>query len=241
MRTLIIVVASLALVAFLPAPAEAQVFQSMVTITMNAPEGPLTNATSVLTFSGATMYTGDVGTYARMSGIPITYTVTKAPAWATVVVSPASDVIPAPAAPSGLTYTAARSFQVTVVVDPMFVGQAIDQVEVTVTTGASTLGMPATSKTSVPVMADVGEEPCEVADHQALFDAAVEAANAYNAEQADTFDETADVGSSRPSSADPELITQDTGSKPVALPWIAVAGFALVGAGVGLVLRRRFR
>jgi hypothetical protein len=234
MRPLLALAAALAFAAFLPAPAEAQ-SQSQLTIAMNAPAEVFNADTTVVSFSGITTYTGDPLQYTQLNGIPISYEVTKSPAWLSVTVSPASDVIPV-GTPSGVTITAARVFVVTAILDPDFEGEDVDQIEVTVMQPASTLVSGASAKNAVPVVADVtAEEPCPEGAHADLLTLAGEAADAYNAEQAQMRDEETTDGSSD------EVSVQDTAVKPLSLPWLAVGGFALVGAGVGLVLRRRLR
>lgn len=229
---------ALALLPFVAAPAEAQVFRSMLTLSLAAPEEVFTSQTPSITLAGTTTYTGDPGTHLRTGGVPIVYTVSKAPGWLSVVVTPTSDVIPTTGMPTSVTVTATRTFHVTATLDPLFVGQAADQIEITVTQPPDAFFSAAEAKNAIPIVADVEETPCEAHDEQ-LLALAGQAAEAYARERASGAVDAGDVGAGRPGGSEPELITQDTSSRPLAPPWIVVAGFALVGAGIGLTLRRR--
>lgn len=227
-----LLLATLGMLALLVVPAaDAQITKSQLVLSMEAPQAPLTHDAEIASVPGITTFTGDIGQYQHTTGIPITYSVTKAPEWATVTVVPASDVIPLPAAPGlGLSFTVSRPFTVTIILDPEYEGRDISQVEITVTQGAVTGGMPASAKNAIPIMADASPvEPCpeHAVTQEQLSVWAVEAADAYNEYQAAAQEE------------DPEVTTQSAGASPVPLPWVAVGGFALVGAAVGLVLRKR--
>ena len=127
--------------------------KSQLTITMNAPTESVKPLQTPLTFSGSTSFTGDPGQFSNIVGIPITYTVSKSPAWASVVVSPASDVIPVPTTP-GATITATRPFQVIVTATEQAPAFTADQIEITVNQAATTGMTGASAKNAVPVTAD---------------------------------------------------------------------------------------
>lgn len=231
MRPLIAALAMLLLLTFLPAPASAQQ-QGAVTVQLNVPETPLADDLTRITFAGIVTFTTDVTASASTTGIPVSYTVTKQPEWASVIISPATDVFSF-GMPTGLSMTATKT--VTIVVslakDP---GEDLNGViEITAETSPGPFGASFTGKGSTPIAYDAPEEePCAEghlvtnADWEAM---AVEAADAYNEYQASKAEE--DGGD--------EVSVQTGGASTLPMPWLIVGGFALIGAGVGLVLRRR--
>lgn len=229
MRPLLATLAILLVLTFLPSPAAAQQ-QGSLTMYLEAPEMALSDEVTTLTFQGIATLTTDATAYASPTGIPVQYTITKQPAWATVTVSPSTDVFQT-GHPVGLTLTTSKAFTITVTLhhDP---GEDLsDVLEVTATTSAGTpFGAAFTGKGATPVAYDAPDEPCpehDAASHVDWAAVAVEAADAYNAHQ------SAQDGS------DEEVSVQTGGSSTLPMPWIVVGGFALIGAGVGLVLRRR--
>lgn len=238
MRSLALVLASLALLSVLPAPAQAQLSASVV-ITLEAPTEALT-ADSTLTIPGTVAYTADFTAWAGVFEIPVTYYVEDAPAWATVIISPANDVFPAPGAPmAGFSYTVVRMISVTVTAGEAPPGDASDSISIMAIAHPHMGGQAASGVGAVPVRYDAADEPCHELTDEEMLAMAREAANEYVAKNGGTG-----VGSEAPNAApaqggSDELHVQTRDASPLSLPWIAVAGFALVGAGVGLVLRRR--
>ena len=234
MRTLVLVVAALAVLTFLPTPAQAQQSSSIV-LALNPPAEALTKDT-MLTFSGTVVYTADYTAMLALSGIPVSYSVVNAPAWASVVVSPASDVFPMPSHPGmGASYSVARTITVTVTLAHAMAEDATGAIEIAATTRAAPLGHAATGVGAVPILYDAPEEDCHELSEAELLAMAREAANAY-VEQSGT-DITTDAPTTDAGSD--ELHVQTGGASTLPVPWIAVAGFALVGAGVGLILKKR--
>lgn len=231
MRALLVTLALLSLLTFLPSPAAAQQ-QGSITVQLEAPEAPLTGEVESLTFRGIVTLTTDATAYASLTGIPVQYTVTMQPEWATIIVSPASDVfsLPAPGIGAAITMSKAVTITVTLHHDP---GEDVnDLVEISaVTSPGGPLGTSFAGKGTTPIAYDAPDaEPCP--EHAALSNVdwasvAVEAADAYNEQQA-----------AKQGSGD-EVSVQTGGSSTLPMPWIVVGGFALIGAGVGLVLRRR--
>lgn len=210
-----LLLAALAGLVLVATPAEAQQSSSLI-VMMNVPEQPLTAEQPRITFSGMIDYTADLTTYTSLSGIPVTYTVTKAPAWASVIISPATDIIPLPSTPSFM-FMASRPFTVIVDVGSNVTGELVDQIEVTATTTPGSFGKAATGKSAVPIRLDVAQdEPCDAAHPLAEPEA-------------------------QPAAAEPapEVQVQSGSVTPLSTRWLVIAGFGLVGAGVGLVLRRR--
>lgn len=139
-----------ALVALVPT-AQAQQSATIV-VSMSAPSDAVKPLQGPLTFSGTTTFTGDTGAYTSIIGVPITYTVTKQPAWATVLVSPATDVIPVPSTPNP-TFTGSRPFTVIVTASEQAPAFTADQIEITATSGAGAGGKSTSGKNAVPIVA----------------------------------------------------------------------------------------
>lgn len=214
------------------APAATAQSRSHLTMIIEIPQAPITKAAAPLALQGETHFTGDLLQYQHTNGIPIAYTVTKLPPWASVVVSPATDVIPSPGTPSGPSFSAARTFTVVVTLDPAFAQdpefprRIATDVEITVTQGATMLGAPASGKVSFPLQVNLPEpEPCHV-DEGALL---AEAVATYNAHQA-----------AQPAPAD-EMTVQNADVTRLPGSALALATFGLVGAAVGFVAQRRLR
>lgn len=234
MRAFVLALAALAIVASLPAPAAAQQQGSLV-LMLQLPEGLTPDAT--VSFLGTATLTVDYTAALAMTGIPVTYAVAEAPEWASVTIQPASDVFPPPSAagPPGFAYTVTRTFQVVVSVAD---GPAEDAVAALLidawTTPSTVFGNSFYGSGATQVSFDAPDEP-EECDH-GLTDAQLaalkaEAVEAYNAMEA----------AQREDEASGEVTTQSTGASPVTMSGLAVGGFALVGAGVGLLLRRRLK
>lgn len=234
MRTLALAAIALALLTFLPTPAAAQQ-SGNVTVTLNSPERALVAHDSVTT-NGIVTLTVDYTAILGLTGIPVTYTITQAPAWATVVVSPSSDVFPAPMAPMpGLAYTVMRPITISISVADGPGADEIGVVELTAVTSAAPLGRSFAGKGVIPVSFDHVDEECHELNDAEILALAREAANEYAANGGVAAASDAPTTSA----SDPELHTQSTGASTLSLPWIAIVGFAIVGAGVGLLLKRR--
>ena len=143
------------LLAFVPT-AEAQTSaQVVVSITPNTErvkplQGPIA-------FSGTAQFTADYSAGANIIGIPVTYTVSQKPAWATVLVSPATDIFPGPSATGAATpgaYTTSRTFTITVTASDQAPAFTAEQIEITATTTPTQGGKAAIGKAQVPIVAD---------------------------------------------------------------------------------------
>lgn len=207
--------------------AQAQ-FNTSLVLSAAPPEAPLL-AGGRLSYGGTATFTADVLVFGNTQGVPVTYTVTQAPEWATVVVSPQSDVFPVMLQPT-LAQSASRPFTVLVDGAPVGPDGALGLIEVTATaTPTMPGGKAATAKVAVPIRFDAGDAPCpEHDDVQAAF-AIIDA----SMPTPDAAQEDAEA------SEDGTTTVQSGSATPLALPAAAVLGFAAVGAGVGLVLRRR--
>lgn len=233
MKALLLVAASLAILAFLPAGAHAQM-SSAVVIRIEPAEGPIVDDSAIVLHAVVTYVADDLAAL-NVNGVPVEYTVTQAPAWATVTLTPPSDVFPPPAvAPAGASYVVTRTLTITVSATSDLDEDVTDFIEMSATTHPSApLATSATGKGQVQVQyLGAEDEPCPEhagMTHEEMAALAVDAANAYNAEQREQ-----QTGSSD------DVAVQDASASRVPMPWIAVVGFALVGAGVGLVLRRKY-
>lgn len=233
MKALVLVVATLALLAFLPAPAQAQ-GSSAVIVQIEPAEEALVDG-STITLHAVVTYVADYLSLLNVNGVPVDYAVTRAPPWAAVTVTPASDIFPPPAgAPVGASYSMSRAIIITVSATGDFAEDLTDVIELTATTHPTApLTASATGKGQAQVRYLGAEnEPCPEhpgMTHEEMAAMAVDAANAYNAQQREE-----QTGSSD------DVTVQNASAAPVSMPWVLVGGFALVGAGIGLVLRRKY-
>lgn len=238
MRTLVLLVASLALLTFVPT-ADAQTAGSLV-ITISAPDAPV-RAGETVTLVGVATLTADYTAALGLAGIPVSYWVEQAPAWASVIISPSNDVFPPPAGPqqAGLTYTAVRTFTITVsaTASEAPTEDVVEALTIAALTSPAALGQQLSGQGAAAIAFDATDEPCEHAVDAELLALAREAAN----ESAASKQNGVDMPTSAPPTDAPadDLEVQTGGVSPLSLPWLAVAGFALVGAGVGLVLKKR--
>lgn len=231
MRT-ILLTALLLLSAAATIPAASAQQQGQLVISLQGPLEPLTEgATHVI--SGVAVLTVDITAYTAMSGIPVQYSVLF-PEWASAVVTPSSDVFQLPPVPPGMTsVTMMRPFQVMVTPVAALDEDKIDILSLhAVTSPSSPFGMSFSGRGDTQVAYDAPDkhdEECELLtaeEKAALLAAGAEAYNAYAEEQA--ADESGD-----------EVTVQGAGATPLSTPWVVVAAFGLVGAGVGLALKRR--
>lgn len=140
-----------AFVAMIPTAAAQQ--SGSITVQLNAPSEVVKPLQAPIQFSGKVTFTADYGVAAGLIGVPVSYTVTKQPAWATVLVSPATDIFPAPTAGANAAYTAERPITVTVTASDQAPAFQADTIEITATTTAPAPGKSFTGKSSVPLTA----------------------------------------------------------------------------------------
>lgn len=146
-------VAGTALLALAPT-AEAQ-NQGSVTVQLNAPSESVKPLQGPITFTGTVTLTGDGSAMTGVVGVPVQYTVTKQPAWANVLVSPASDVFPVPQPPTGANFQATKTITITVTASDQAPAFQADTIEITAqTTGASAGGSSFSGKGSTPITAN---------------------------------------------------------------------------------------
>lgn len=225
MRTLLPLLAFGALLlAAIPA-AEAQTTgpQYSIIVSLVPPEDPFSPRQLSLDMAGKVEYVGDPSSALNLNGVYVEYHITKAPAWLSVTVSPSTDVIHLA---QGQQYVGASVFTVSMMASEGGApGSAADVVEITATVTPS---MPFSYSKSAAAQAMVqyyaGEnEECDEGHTVALTPLSAEP----------------EPAAARPEE-EPELTVQSGGVAPMGT-WYAIAGFGLVGAGVGILLRRRFK
>lgn len=141
-------------VASLAPTAQAQVNTSL-TITLTPPTESVKPLQGALNFGGTATLTYSNEGIANLVGIPVTYTVSNAPSWAQVVVSPATDVFPvAPSTGASPSTTVSKPFTVSVTASDQAPAFQPGTIEITATASPTQQGgKPATAKVNVPVQA----------------------------------------------------------------------------------------
>lgn len=126
-----------------------------VTVTLNQPSEQVKPLQGAVTFTGTVTLIADYSGGLNPIGIPVTYTVANKPAWAQVLVSPATDVFPPPsaAAPSGVSYSQTRQIQVTVTASQDAPAFTAEPIEITATPTSATPGSYTAGKGSVQIQA----------------------------------------------------------------------------------------
>lgn len=228
-RLLVAAALVLAGAATLLPPAAAQ--QSGAVTIMLDPASHALGPDQTITIAGTVTLTMDATVYASApNGVPVTYTVLQAPAWASVMITPSSDVFPLPMVPySGAAVTVSRPVTITVSVGDGPADSVAELVSMEALTTAGFLGQSFAGRgeTAVSFIAPEPEEDCDALTAEQRAALVEQAAAAY-----------ADYEEAQSQGAD-EVTTQSTGATPIGGGWIAVAAFGLVGAGVGLLLKRR--
>ena len=138
------------------APTAAAQTSTSLTLTITPPTESVKPLQGALNFGGVATLTYSNEGIANLVGIPVTYTVSNAPAWAQVVVSPASDVFPvSPSAGStSPSTTVPRQFTVSVTASDPAPAFQPGTIEITaVATPSQAQGKSATAKVNVPVTA----------------------------------------------------------------------------------------
>src|SRR5581483_1221809 len=98
-------------------------------------------------------FTADPSAYSGLIGVGVTYTVSKQPAWATVILSPSSDLFANPATPGTTgSYSSTRPLTVCITTSDQAPAFVNDQVEVSGTATAAAGSI--TGKTNFPIAAD---------------------------------------------------------------------------------------
>jgi len=236
MRTLL--VTSLLVLAALAAlgPTASAQQSSYLALVIDAPLAPLTEDARTVTLTGVATLTVDVTAYTSTSGIPVTYAL-QAPPWMAALITPTTDSFPLPSTPPlGAAVTISRPFTITIVADALE-SDATQKILAEGWTTPSFLGTPAHGMGETIIVYDAPdpvdeEDECALTPEQkaALLAAGEDLRAQWEAEQEQA------AGSGRD-----DVSVQNAGATLTPAPWVAVAAFGLVGAGVGLVLSRRSR
>lgn len=202
--------------------AGAQQAQSLVIGAQPLPD-VLENGTLTIVQAQTTLTT-DFTVYANTAGIPISYAVVDAPAWAVVTPLPSDDLLQPPVTLAGSTQVV-RPWSLAIALGDL---PAVDGLVGTITVRATTYpdapGKPITSMTQFPIVARSIAKPC-------AEEKAPAAANLTMLASA--------TATARPAQSPLTVQTHDA-TLPVS-HGAAIVGLALVGAAVGLVLARRKR
>jgi hypothetical protein len=107
-----------------------------------------------ISFTGEATLTYDPSKASNVVGVPVSYKVTKQPAWASVVVSPATDVFATGSAPGASTSaTQKSSFTVSVTASDQAPAFASDSIEITATASLQNPSQQVTAAQSTPIAA----------------------------------------------------------------------------------------
>ena len=140
--------------AFVPV-AEAQTSQFNAVISITPTSEKVKPLQGSITMSGQVSFTGDPQAFGNIVGIPVEYKVTKNPAWASVTVSPANDVIQAGQPGANGQVTGTKSFTVSVLATDQAPAFQAENIEITATFRPANPGAAAKSvATTVPIQAD---------------------------------------------------------------------------------------
>lgn len=202
--------------------AAAQQTSSTLVMVLDSPGGPV-EAEKALVFQGTATYVAEAAAQTSLTGIQVTYTVANAPEWASVTVSPQSDVFTFSQPALSPTVTATKAFTVTVIGTPDGVDGATGAIEIQGVTAGTLLVRAAWSNAAVPVLYEAGDEECAEA----------------GAEVAPLLPPQEGAADEAPQEDDGLTVQSGGPAVPAALPIAGVAGFAALGAGVGLFLRKR--
>jgi hypothetical protein len=127
--------------------------QTSVVLSLTPPSEKVKPLQGQITFSGKATYTGDPSSSGNIVGVPVSYKVTKAPAWAAVTVSPGSDVITLTS--SQTSVSGSSNFNVAVTASDQAPAFQSDTIEITATVTPSNPGATAKSASqAVPIQAD---------------------------------------------------------------------------------------
>lgn len=228
MRTILLLLALAGLA--LASPASAQgIGQAAGILTITPPKVDLREGIPLLV-DGVIEFRGDAYHALNMQGVPVEYKVTIAPEWAAVTVSPANDVISLNV--NGPQVTGARPLVVSILLSDQALIGDVGTVEVTATFRPQAPGSaPFSVSAGIPVRAS-SEHGDDCLEH---IKAQQAASTSSTSSSADTFGAPA----AAPSTEEQPLYVQTGGADTTGKAWYAIAGFGLVGAGVGFVMWRR--
>jgi hypothetical protein len=124
-----------------------------VVVTLTTPQEKVKPLQDQISFTGTVEVSNDASTFTNIAGLPVSYKVTKNPPWASVTVSPGSDVIILDAPSSG-TVKGKRTFTVTVTASDLAPAFQADTIEITATVNAPAPAGAKNAAQSVQIQAD---------------------------------------------------------------------------------------
>src|SRR5438874_77738 len=120
---------ALALVALVALPAADAQQNMSLTLTVTPPKDHFGAGASATVPAQVTLY-ADATVVTELNGVPVTYSVVRAPAWARVTISPSNDVFWFGGPQPSPTYAATKSFTITVSTLPNATGSDVDSIEI---------------------------------------------------------------------------------------------------------------
>jgi hypothetical protein len=218
---------ALGLAALVLAPLASAQQQGVLTLRVSTPTSDLRPDTSLAVAGVATLY-ADPTVAAQLSGVPVRFFITKLPNGTTATISPATDVFEF-GPQVATTWESTRPFQVIVYGTKDLPADTFDVVEVTAVTTPSFGGNYFSAKVMIPLHLVNGDTACPPAN-----------ATPATAPPPAPAPTTSATKASANASATPVHVqsTAPAATFPVA-PAAAIGGFAVVGAAVGLLVRRR--
>lgn len=203
----------------------AQAWQNSVTMTLAPPTEKLQAGTTVV-LPGSIEYRDLAIAQASLGGIQVRYDVVDAPPWATVVVSPASDVIDTRGVQPGLTFLKERTFSVVVTAQPKYAVEETGVIEVAVLAVPDYPGgMPRTASASIPIHYVPSEHADDCPEHAAIKEYKVQ------------VDYT---GPTQEAQQAPEPVRVQSSSTTLGTTSLAVVGgMAVAGGAAGYAMHRR--
>lgn len=205
-------------VAGLAAPMAAAQQQGGITVLVTPPGTAQVN--NVTTTVGRVTLTADLSAYSSPTGIPVVYTVSKAPAWASVAISPSNDLFASQPMP-GTVMSISRPISIVILADSLPANVDLtDVIEITAQSMPTFAGKALIGKAAVPIHA-VGPS-CATASASS-----------------EPVVKTTSVAPAKAPSSSPPLTVQSNEAMLPTTGFALVGGFAVAGAGVGLLLARR--
>ncbi|MFA5862562.1 MAG: hypothetical protein WDA16_12795 [Candidatus Thermoplasmatota archaeon] len=209
--------AGLALLAPLASAQQNSALTLMLRPLDHALDGDTTTATGAVV-----TYVADATVLLNTAGVPVTYQVSKQPAWASVIVSPSSDIFMPNPQPS-VSYAMTKAFTLSISVAKDAPHDALDSIEITaIVMPGMVAAKGAMAKAMIAVHVVNTQVPCEATP---AAGATALAPPTTTSESTPTDAQTVHVQSTAPTS--------------VPTSAMAIGGFAAVGAGAGFLLRRK--
>lgn len=136
------------------APTASAQQQGGLTITVTPPSDPIKPLRAPTIVSGSVSMVADGTVFTGVTGVQVTYSVSKAPSWATVIISPATDIF-APGQPQpGTQVTVTKPISISITTTDLAPAFAPDSIEISATSTPTPGGKAVNGKQSFPISAD---------------------------------------------------------------------------------------